>query len=87
MNDMEEQMFVIQLEGSEEFLNEKFEDMLVCTQYTSAVIVVGFVQRHMLYRSLFFRYVMQPSKKIAWLLNIRMSVTSYEPVPANILEE
>jgi hypothetical protein len=48
MNELEEQMFVIQLEASEDFLNEKFEDMLVCTKYSSAVIVVSFVWRQML---------------------------------------
>ena len=45
--DLEEQIFVEQLDASEEFLNEKFEDMLVCTEYSSAVIVVSFVWRHM----------------------------------------
>jgi hypothetical protein len=48
INELEEQMFVVQLEASEEFLNEKFEDMLVCTKCSSAVIVVGFVRRHVL---------------------------------------
>jgi len=48
MNELEEQMFVMQLEASEDFLNEKFEDMLVCTNYSSVVIVVSFVPRHML---------------------------------------
>jgi hypothetical protein len=48
MNELEWKMFVEQLDASEELLNEKFEDMLVCTKYSSAVIVVGFVQRHML---------------------------------------
>jgi hypothetical protein len=48
MSELEEQMFVMQLEGDEEFLNLKFEDMLVCTKYSSAVIVVSFVWRHIL---------------------------------------
>jgi hypothetical protein len=52
MNDLEEQAFLVQLDASEDFLNKKFEDMLVCTKYTSVVMVVGFVQRHMFYRSL-----------------------------------
>ena len=47
-NEYEEQIFVEQLDASEEFLNEKFEDMLVCTKYSSSVIVVGFVRRRML---------------------------------------
>lgn len=47
-NEVEEQMFVGQLDASEEFLNEKFEEMLVCTKYSLAVVVVGYVRRHIL---------------------------------------
>ena len=48
INELEGQMFAVQLDASEEFMNEKFEDMLVCTKYSSGVIVVGFVWRHVL---------------------------------------
>ena len=47
MNDLEEHVFTMQLEASEDFLNEKFEDMLVCTKYSSAVVVLSLVRRHM----------------------------------------
>jgi hypothetical protein len=44
-NEVEEQLFVGQLDANEEFLNEKFEEMLVCTKYSLAVIVVSYVRR------------------------------------------
>lgn len=46
--DLEEQIYVEQLDVNEVFLKEKFEEMLVCTEYSSAVIVVSFVWRCML---------------------------------------